>query len=76
METVGHSGAINQTTDKINRKIICPSSLTAGCGFSANTGFNNNHTIDSTFIIKKYNRYMSNSSWHFTFLKSYVLFRT
>ena len=44
----GIVGAINQTTDKINGRIICPSTLTAGCDFSANTGFNNNYTIDST----------------------------
>ena len=44
----GIVGAINQTTDKVNGRVICPSTSTPGCDFSSITGFNNNNTIDST----------------------------
>lgn len=44
----GIVGAINKTTDKVNGKVICPSDPTPGCDFSADTGFNNNNTIDNT----------------------------
>ncbi|MCF6244008.1 MAG: DUF11 domain-containing protein, partial [Sulfurovum sp.] len=44
----GIVGAINQSTDQINGKVVCPSNPTPGCDFSADTGFNNNNTIDST----------------------------
>ena len=44
----GIIGAINQSTDKINGRVVCAANPTAGCDFSAETGFNNNNTIDPT----------------------------
>jgi hypothetical protein len=47
-KTGGIIGPLNNTTDKVNGRTICPSDPTNGCDFSDDPGFNNNNTVDDS----------------------------
>jgi len=47
-KTGGIIGALNQTSDKINGRDICPADPTVGCDFDDDPKFNNNGTVDNT----------------------------
>jgi len=47
-DTGGIIGSLNNTTDKINGRTICPTDPTAGCDFAKDPGFNNGGTVDDS----------------------------